>query len=124
MSRPAGREYRKARKRAEWEGLTADVTGSGRIEVTNHSHGNPADHRYVVTLDDVTDEPVACTCPHHTHRNAFCKHMAAVEDAMDDGERAAPSTEDDTETGGCDCENLADLPCWECVKSGHKELPG
>jgi hypothetical protein len=35
-------------------------------------------------LDDVTDELMACTCPHHAHRNAYCKHMAAVENATDD----------------------------------------
>ncbi|MFH5801894.1 hypothetical protein [Haladaptatus sp. CMAA 1911] len=27
---------------------------------------------------------MACTCPHHVHRNAYCKHMAAVETATDD----------------------------------------
>ncbi len=36
------------------------------------------------TLDDVTDELMACTCPHHVHRNAFCKHMAAVNDTIGD----------------------------------------
>ena len=28
---------------------------------------------------------MACTCPHHAHRNVSCKHMAAVENATDDG---------------------------------------
>ncbi|WP_245800129.1 SWIM zinc finger family protein [Haladaptatus litoreus] len=32
----------------------------------------------------MTDELIACTCPHHLHRGAFCKHMAAVENANDD----------------------------------------
>ncbi|WP_458208856.1 hypothetical protein [Haladaptatus sp. NG-SE-30] len=32
----------------------------------------------------MTEELLACTCPHHVHRNAFCKHMAAVNDAIGD----------------------------------------
>ncbi|MCO8245409.1 MULTISPECIES: hypothetical protein [unclassified Haladaptatus] len=28
---------------------------------------------------------MTCTCPHHVHGNAVCKHMAAVETAADDG---------------------------------------
>ncbi|WP_231189245.1 SWIM zinc finger family protein [Haladaptatus sp. DYF46] len=55
------------------------------VEVTNESHENPAEHQYTVSIDDVTDELMACTCPHHIHRNAFCKHMAAIENAIDDG---------------------------------------
>ena len=39
---------------------------------------------------------MACTCPHHVHRNAFCKHMAAVENAIDDGTLTAfPSGDED-----------------------------
>ncbi|WP_227356132.1 hypothetical protein [Haladaptatus salinisoli] len=51
------------------------------VEVTNESYDNPADHHYVVTLGNV----MACTCPHHVHRHAFCSHeighMAALIDA-------------------------------------------
>jgi hypothetical protein len=36
------------------------------------------------SIDDVTGELMTCTCPHHVHRNADCKHMAAVEDATDE----------------------------------------
>ncbi|MFH5802094.1 hypothetical protein [Haladaptatus sp. CMAA 1911] len=56
------------------------------MNVTNGNHENPADHQYIVSIDDVTNELMACTCPHHVHRNAFCKHMAAVENATDDAE--------------------------------------
>ncbi|MFH5802209.1 SWIM zinc finger family protein [Haladaptatus sp. CMAA 1911] len=28
---------------------------------------------------------MACTCPYYVHWNAYCKHMAAVETAIDDG---------------------------------------
>ncbi|GAA0236583.1 SWIM zinc finger family protein [Haladaptatus pallidirubidus] len=55
------------------------------VEVTNECHDNPADHQYIVTLDDVTEDLMACTCPHHVHRNAYCKHMVAVETPSSDG---------------------------------------
>jgi hypothetical protein len=68
---------------------------------------------------------MACTCPHHVHRNAFCKHMAAVENATDDGTLDAfPSEdEDDIEREACDRDGLGDFPCWSCVRTGQKELP-
>ncbi|WP_458208785.1 SWIM zinc finger family protein [Haladaptatus sp. NG-SE-30] len=66
---------------------------------------------------------MACTCPHHVHRNAFCKHMAAVENATDDGTfDAFPSEDDDAEPDDCDCDGLGDFPCWPCVRTGRKEL--
>ncbi|WP_435158304.1 SWIM zinc finger family protein [Haladaptatus sp. DFWS20] len=64
-----------AQKRAQAEQFAFDVETPGLIDVTNESHENPAEYQYVVTLDNV----MACTCPHHVHRSAFCKHMAAVE---------------------------------------------
>ncbi|WP_217694410.1 SWIM zinc finger family protein [Haladaptatus litoreus] len=89
------------------------------------SHDKPAAHQYTVTIDDVTEELMACTCPHHVHRNAYCKHMAAVEGATDDGTLTAfPSEDDDdTEPDDCDCDGLSDFPCWSCVRTGRKELP-
>jgi hypothetical protein len=48
-----------------------------------------------VSIDDVTENLMGCTCPHHVHRNAFCKHMAAVENATDDGTLEAFPSEDD-----------------------------
>ncbi|MFB9808044.1 SWIM zinc finger family protein [Haladaptatus pallidirubidus] len=42
----------------------------------------------------MTEELMSCTCPHHVHRNTYCKHMAAVESATDDGTlEAFPSEE-------------------------------
>ncbi|WP_227377138.1 hypothetical protein [Haladaptatus halobius] len=63
--------------------FTVDATG--KVEVTSESHENPADHHYVVSIDDVTKELMVCTCPHYIHRNAYWKHMATVENATDDG---------------------------------------
>ncbi|MFB9808010.1 SWIM zinc finger family protein [Haladaptatus pallidirubidus] len=118
-----------AQKRAQADQFSFDVNAPGLIEVTNESHENPADHQYVVTLDDVTDNVMACTCPHHVHRSAFCKHMAAVETATDDGTLTAfPSDddktdEDDAEPEECDCDGLNGFPCWPCVRAHRKELP-
>ncbi|WP_458190202.1 SWIM zinc finger family protein [Haladaptatus sp. NG-WS-4] len=77
----------------------------------------------------MTEELMACTCPHHVHRNAFCKHMAAVENATDDGTLSVfPSEdeetdEDNTESAEYDCDGLGGFPCWLCVRTGRKELP-
>nr|WP_256487806.1 MULTISPECIES: SWIM zinc finger family protein [unclassified Haladaptatus] len=65
---------------------------------------------------------MACTCPHNVHRNAFCKHMAAVETTTDDETlEAFPSEdEDNSEPYDCDCEGLGGFPCWPCVRTGRK----
>ncbi|WP_227377836.1 SWIM zinc finger family protein [Haladaptatus halobius] len=103
------------------------------IKFTNEGHENPADHQYTVSIDDVTDELMAYTCPHHVHPSAFCKHMAAVETVADDGTLMAfPSEEDentdktdddDTEPTECDYDGLDSFPYWRCVRAGRKELP-
>ncbi|MCO8245424.1 MULTISPECIES: SWIM zinc finger family protein [unclassified Haladaptatus] len=102
-----------------------DVDAPGMVDVTNESHENPDDHQYVVSIDDVTGELMACTCPHHVHRNAFCKHMPAVETAPDDGTLDAFPSEDDndSEPEGCDCDGLSGFPCWPYVRTGRKKLP-
>ncbi|WP_435158696.1 SWIM zinc finger family protein [Haladaptatus sp. DFWS20] len=113
-----------AQNRAQAEQFSFDVDAPGLVEVTNESHENPEENQYTVSIDDVTEKLMACTCPHHVHRNAFCKHMAAVEGATDDGTlHAFPSRDDDTEPEDCDCENLGDFPCWPCIRVGRKELP-
>ncbi|MFH5801869.1 SWIM zinc finger family protein [Haladaptatus sp. CMAA 1911] len=73
----------------------------------------------------MTDELMACTSPHHVHRNAFCKHMVAVENTTNDGTLEAfhREDEDDTKPDNCDCDGLGDFPCWLCVRTGRTELP-
>ncbi|SIR96235.1 hypothetical protein SAMN05421858_4778 [Haladaptatus litoreus] len=66
---------------------------------------------------------MACTCPHHVHRTADCKHMVAVDNATDDGMLEAFPSEDEDEPEDCDCDSLGDFPCWPCVRAGRKELP-
>ncbi|GAA0260625.1 SWIM zinc finger family protein [Haladaptatus pallidirubidus] len=114
-----------AQKRAQWEQFRFRVEALGQVEVTTESHENPAEHQYTVSIDDVTEKLMACTCPHHVHRNAFCKRMAAVEHAADDGTLDAFPLEDDDDVKpeDCDCEGLGDFPCWPCVQMGRKELP-
>ena len=42
---------------------------------------------------------MACTYPYHVHRNAYCKHMAAVENATDDGTLGTfPSEDNEADT--------------------------
>ncbi|WP_227356106.1 SWIM zinc finger family protein [Haladaptatus salinisoli] len=79
----------------------------------------------MVSIDDVTEDLMACTCPHHVHRNAFCKHMAAVENATDDGTLDVSPTEDDDDVKpeDCDCDDFGGFPYWECVRTGRKEPP-
>jgi hypothetical protein len=115
-----------AQKRAQVEQFGFAVEAPGIVDVTNESQEIPAEHQYVVSIDDVTGELVACTCPHHVHRNAFCKHMAAVENATDDGTLDAFPFEDDEEDAApedCGCDGLNGFPCWPCVRTGRKELP-
>ena len=46
----------------------------------------------------------ATTSPHHVQQNAYCKHMATVEHATEEGTLDAFSPEDDdTEPDNCDC---------------------
>ncbi|WP_231188298.1 SWIM zinc finger family protein [Haladaptatus sp. DYF46] len=118
-----------AQNRAQAEQFAFDVDVPGLINVTNESHENPAEHHYVVTLDDVTGDAMACTCPHHVHRSAFCKHMVGVETTTDDGTLTAflpednETDEDDTESVECKCGGLNGFPRWPCVRTGRKELP-
>ena len=115
-----------AQKRAQWEQFSFRVEAPGMVEVTNESHDNPEEHQYVVTLDDVTEDAMACTCPHHVHRSVFCKHMAAVATATDDGTLTAfPSEEDDNERisgpyTGYDKYGNVDHRYWRCEECGRE----
>ena len=73
-------QCRRDELRARYEGFEFRVPAAGRALVTNVSYeeDEQEDHRYVVCVDDGFVE--SCTCPHHQHRDAFCKHMRATED--------------------------------------------
>ncbi|WP_227379556.1 SWIM zinc finger family protein [Haladaptatus halobius] len=90
-----------AQQRAQTEQFSFDIEAPGLVDVTNECHENPADHQYTVSTDDVTGELMACTCPHQVHRNAYCKHMAAVAERNGSHEVAAFNTNSD---------NISDSP--------------
>lgn len=64
-------------QRAEWEEFQFTVCETGHVNVCNKSHNNDANHTYSVEVND--GEAVGCSCPHHVHRDAHCKHQVAVE---------------------------------------------
>ena len=105
------------------------------MRVRNCSHANPEDHEYLVTVADGL--PIRCTCPADERFEGACKHRLAVairrpvltaaskEVATDGGTNsAAPEQPDASDTESEECsECLEDFPCWECVRSGTRELP-
>jgi hypothetical protein len=76
----AAEQCRRDALRAEFEGFEFRVPTEGRVLVTNVSYGETEadEHRYVVTVENGV--AWSCTCPHHKHRSARCKHMRAVSD--------------------------------------------
>ncbi|SIR94794.1 hypothetical protein SAMN05421858_4764 [Haladaptatus litoreus] len=111
-----------AQKRAQTEQFAFDVDAPGLIQLTNESHDKPAAHQYTVSIDDVTEDLMACTCPHHVHRNVFCNHMAAVENATNDGTLDVfPSEDDDRISGpytGYGKYGTVDHTYWPCEDCG------
>jgi hypothetical protein len=75
----AAEQCRRDDLRAEYEGFEFRVPAEGRVLVTNVSYGaDEADeHRYVVSVENGV--AWSCTCPHHKHRSARCKHIRATE---------------------------------------------
>ena len=73
-------QCRRDELRSQYEGFNFRVPAAGKVLITNVSYGEDEkeDHRYVVCVNDGFVE--SCTCPHHQHRDAFCKHMRAAED--------------------------------------------
>ncbi|MCO8244679.1 hypothetical protein [Haladaptatus sp. AB643] len=74
----------------------------------------------------MTEELMACTCPHHVHRDAFCKHMAAVENAPDGGTFDAFPSDDDHISGphtGYDTYGNVDHNYWKCEKMWRGSHP-
>ena len=76
----AGEQCWRDELRAQYEGFEFRVPAGGRVLVTNVSYGDDEadEHRYVVTVENGI--AWSCTCPHHRHRSARCKHMRASED--------------------------------------------
>ncbi|QLH79827.1 SWIM zinc finger family protein [Halosimplex rubrum] len=134
-------------KRAQYEAFEFSLVDDG-VLVRNESHADPSDHEYLVTVADGL--PTACTCPADDHYEGACKHRVAVairrpllaaataaadaQSVAADGGRVpssvadtpdSPSAQDEpaapTDETCADC--IGEFPCWECVRTGRKELP-
>ncbi len=62
-------------RRAQYEAFEFELTEQG-VLVRNTSHANPADHEYLVTIEDGL--PHSCPCPADEHYQGACKHRVAV----------------------------------------------
>lgn len=66
---------RRTIKRAQYEAFEFSLTDRG-VLVRNASHENPANHAYLVTIEDGL--PATCECPADEHYPRACKHRIAV----------------------------------------------
>lgn len=137
-------------KRAQYEAFEFEV-GDGGVLVRNNSHEVPSEHEYVVTITDGV--PSSCECPADERFDGACKHRVAVairepvldaavaEQVAADGGTVEPAaghadvpdqdaesqTEESTENEAEACSECAglsgDFPCWECVRTGRREIP-
>lgn len=130
-------------KRVSWESWEFTVVGPGRVRVTNASYGFlKDDHSYTVSIEDRDGlaVPAECECPADKHREEYdCKHKvalatvggptvlnAAVEyDSVAAGEVRADGgvlAGAESSSPDCDCSNLSDFPCWNCVRAQNKQI--
>jgi hypothetical protein len=126
-------------KRAQYEAFAFSLL-DGDVQVRNESHADPSEHEYRVTIVD--GMPTHCDCPADETYEGPCKHRVAIAirprildvamqiQLVTDGgiattrNRAGADRTDETEADPCDCENVDnDFPCWECFRTGRKELP-
>ena len=125
-------------KRAQYEALEFSLLG-GDVLVRNESYLDPADHEYLVTV--INGVPIACECPADATYDEPCKHRVAVAirprileiatraELLADGgpivtEKGQTDSGGESETEQCDCEKLREgFPCWECVRTGRREIP-
>ena len=125
---------RRVIKRAQYEAFEFELQNTG-IRVRNCSHADPTNHEYHVTIEGGI--PVACECPAEQKYPSACKHRVAVairtplleaatSQAVTDGGAVTlkDESEDEEEGDDCDCEHLeSDFPCWECYRTGKRDLP-
>ncbi|WP_336361608.1 SWIM zinc finger family protein [Haladaptatus sp. ZSTT2] len=117
-------------KRAQYEAFEFSLTDRG-VLVRNGSYADPENHEYLVTVRNGV--PTDCECPANARFEGACKHRLAVairtpilqaaqkaNRIMADG-GAVESLESEAEV---ECEMcLEEIPCWECYRTGKKELP-
>lgn len=125
-------------KRAQYEAFEFSIVPTG-VLVRNCSHEDPAEHEYVVTVRG--NLPVACECPADEKYDGACKHRVAVAvrrpvlsaatafPLPDGGEVETRSEESSLATvadepDDCECATLtSSFPCWDCVRTGRKQMP-
>ncbi|WP_256392037.1 SWIM zinc finger family protein [Natronoarchaeum rubrum] len=137
----------RVRKRAQYEAFEFSVDQEG-VLIRNGSYADPENHEYLVTVTDGL--PTDCECPANANYDGACKHRVAVAirrpvlDALEnlrqtqkphsalltDGGSQADTAdggeqgEDNAADPACDCAALPEgFPCWECVRTGRRELP-
>jgi len=136
-------------KRAQYEAFEFTLTDGG-VVVRNGSHPDPSEHEYRVDVDEGL--PTTCECPADDQYEGACKHRVAVAirrplldavaatnrplaadgGSVDSSPTGSARSDDrshtDDEVGppveASDCTDCFDeFPCWECVRTGRKELP-
>ncbi|QSG11381.1 SWIM family zinc finger [Halapricum desulfuricans] len=121
----------KTAKRVAWESWEFTVVSPYEVEVTNASYGYLKDdhsYRVMVAETDAGVLPVECECPADQYSEDYdCKHKVALaaiggptvlQAAVDFDPTPTPVRAD----GGCECD-AHDFPCFECYRSGRRELP-
>ncbi|MFC6614939.1 SWIM zinc finger family protein [Halopenitus salinus] len=126
-------------KRAQYEAFAFSLI-DGDVRVRNESHANPSEHEYRVTIVDGV--PTRCGCPADAMYDGPCKHRVAIAirprilevatrmQLVADG-GVVPTRGDGTsdhadevDTDQCTCTDVDnDFPCWECFRTGRKDLP-
>ncbi|ELZ27046.1 zinc finger SWIM domain protein [Halogeometricum pallidum JCM 14848] len=122
-------------KRAQYEAFEFTLLRNA-IRVTNASYADPENHTYEVDIEDGL--PARCTCPADERFEGACKHRVAIairrpllqamtlhrdEPVVADGGQQHGTLGSKTEADESCLECLDDFPCWECVKTGRRELP-
>jgi len=122
------------RRRAEYEAFEFTLIPEG-VLVTNCSHADPSEHRYIVRVVDGL--PTSCSCPADERFDGACKHRVAVAIrgpvlsaarqnvvATDGGlVPAENSGSESVHEDDCDCSELPEgVPCWPCFRDGEREF--
>lgn len=106
-------------KRAQHEAFDYSITEKANVRVRNCSHDDPNEHEYVVFVE--SEIPFDCDCPAAQYHEGPCKHQVAV--AINEPVLAAcEAAQNEREVGQCECDDLGELPCWNCIESGRKTL--
>jgi hypothetical protein len=128
-------------RRAQTESMAFELSLGG-VCVRNESYDDPAAHEYTVSISEGV--PKSCTCPADEHYESACKHRVAVAinrpvltaamtgreripdggETVETGQHSSPEEgTTNSPTDDCSCAAPGELPCWECVRTGRRELP-